>query len=157
MHNSYLHECTSLVWGVCWNLQRSEMQLVVAEDELLSLLSVSLWSGGQAAVTHLSIILHTMAVMSLYWPHGVCTNRLFFQILLFLKIDGKRDSLTTAWLCLMFRCLDKLIAYNILLFTNDSHSVYYEPLASSVSGGMTCFTVVLLFWKQITSHQKEVF
>ena len=96
-------------------------------------------------MTHLSIILHAMAVMSLYWPHGMCTNRLFFQILLFLKIDGRRDSLTIAWLCLMFRCLDKLIAYNILLFTNDSRSVCYEPLASSVSGGMACFTEVLLF------------
>ena len=57
-------------------------------------------------MTHLSIILHTVAVSSLYWPHGVCTSILFFQILqwvLFLKIDGKRDSLTIVWLCLMFR------------------------------------------------------
>lgn len=43
------------------------MQLVVSEDEFLSLLRMSLWSGGQAAVTHQPIIQNTMEVLSLYW------------------------------------------------------------------------------------------
>ena len=66
-------------------------------------------------------------------------------MVLFLKIDGKRNSLNIVWMSPMFRSLGKLVAYNILLFTNDSGSVCYEPLASSVSEGMKRFTVVFLF------------
>lgn len=56
----------------------------------------------------------------------------------------------------MFRSLDKLIAYNILLFTDNCGLVCYEPLVSSISERMKCFIVVFLFWEQITSHQKEI-
>lgn len=45
----------------------------------------------------------------------------------------------------MFRYLDKLITYTILLFTADSASVCYQSSVSNVSERMNCFTVVFLF------------
>lgn len=57
----------------------------------------------------------------------------------------KKDSFNIVRICSMFRYLDKLITYTILLFTADSASVCYQSSVSNVSERMNCFTVVFLF------------
>lgn len=68
---------------------------------------------------------------------------LFKIFLLLKKIHARKDSFNIVSKSLMFRCVDKSIAYNHLLFTKDSGSVSSEPSTSDVSERMKRSTVFL--------------
>lgn len=135
---------------ICLNLRRTEAQVAISADGLLSLLwSLTIsWTGHcDSPACHSGLRGFIVPVLS---SHAASPNRLLFKIFQWCYLKKKKkkrpdrkDSFNIASKSLMFRCVDKSIAYNHLLFTKDSGSVCSEPSALSVSKRMKCSTVFL--------------